>query len=290
MNRRALFFAFASAFIAISSFAGASFAGPNAYGFLHFHTNDSIIYTADDVASYEGFGYASCEPTANCPGPEDACIAELLGMPASSGIGGETAVFWLVAVFPSGCPRISGAQFGITWPESHHLNLVDWGTCGDFELPTAGWPTEPNSGVAVTWTEAQTEYAVPIYWFAAYAYDTIARVSLTPFPDESVPLLADDSIPSVLDAIALQDCGVFGLNGGYGFNPFPGSIDPQDEIGSCCLPDGTCRAMGELECRNSEGTFLGANVPCSPNCFTPVAPMSWGKVKSNFRGEPDGDR
>lgn len=288
MNRLGLLLL--STCIAASTIPRAGLAGPNAYGYLHFRTDESIVYTADDAGSYASYRYSSCEPPPDCRGPESECIAEVLSAPASSATGSDVAVFWLVAVFPYGCPRISGAQFGLTWPESDRVSFVDWGVCGDFELPTDGWPVERNSGVAVTWNEPQTQHAVPIYWFAAYAYDTVGRVSVAEFPLGPGTVLADDSLPAQLDTVSPEDRGVFGLNGGYGFNPFPGMIDPQDSIGSCCLPDGTCRAMQESTCENRDGRFLGTNVPCDPGCVTPILRMGWGSVKSAFRQEGDGER
>ncbi|MEZ4647972.1 MAG: hypothetical protein R3E97_04155 [Candidatus Eisenbacteria bacterium] len=198
-----------------------AWSGPNEDGLLVFHTDDDIVYTTDDLAVYSSPAHPTCL-SEECPlPPEDPCWADILDeISPTSARGRMVTMFWLIAIFPPDqCPRVSGASFGLWWPDDTEPTFVDWGACGDFELPFDGWP-QPNSGTAVTFLAPQRARAIRLYWFAAYSYYGPAQISLTAFPGEQFPLFADDSVPSALDSVPRSHRGRVGLNGANGYVPW----------------------------------------------------------------------
>ena len=142
-------------------------------------------------------------------------------------------MIWAIAAFPdTSCPRVAALQFGLSW--AHDLSadpsFVAWGSCGDFEITTEGWPGSLNSGSAVTWGNTITRHAFPFYWFAAYQYYADpTTISIARFPTGDVGAsFADDSIPSILDPVESSHWGSLGLNGAVGVNPYE-KVNPTFE-------------------------------------------------------------
>ena len=176
-------------------------AGVNEGGTLILHTNEQIVYSSDDVYCGQS-GLTFC-------------------MDADTMVDGtEPAVFFLLGAFhPDSFPRVLGVTFGLDY-DANSINLLNWGPCGDFELPTTEWPA-PGEGSAVTWNSAQTNHLLDVYWFATYSDDP-ATIALTPHPSQGA-FFADDSIPSRLDEVAALGSLGFGIPGEL---PCAGGLDP----------------------------------------------------------------
>ncbi len=223
----------------------------------------------------------------------------------------------MAAVFPeASVPRLTGVTFGMAYNEDE-IFLRAFGACGDFELSTSDWP-ESGEGTAITFSEAQTETVVDLYWFVAYNYYANPNsLDLIAHPSQGANF-ADDSIPAVLDPIVAL--GSFGFStdgslpcpeeGSFGACCFSdGSCEVLREedcnssggefegngtdcdlgcegppIGACCLSGGECEIRSEQECRDSGGEYLGDDVPCDGDpCATPVYDSSWGTLKRHYR-------
>jgi hypothetical protein len=181
-----------------------SWSGPNEGGVVIVHSPADIVYT-DDVDYCGQSGIIRCFEA-------DVRVE-----------GTDIATFFILAAFPeANSPRLAGVTLGIGY-STDDIELVDWGTCGDFQLPTNDWP-EPGSGSAVTWLEAQTDHVVEIHWFAAYnASGNPATFDVTEHPSRGGSVIfADDSIPAEID-IAV-DHGRLGFGGEEGYLPCPDPV------------------------------------------------------------------
>jgi len=234
-------------------------AGPNAGGTLVVHATPYRGRSGDPFC--EAFDLVNCED-AVVSVPERAALS-----------------IWHIAVaFPAGSrPRLSGLIFGVEYDEST-VFLTDSGPCGpDFELPSESWPGS-GSGTALTWSVPQTDTLVPIYAIAGYEYygnDT--QFCLTPHPNGG-GVFADDSVPAILDEIADYSCMGFGTDPGYLACPRP------LEVAACCLQNGTCEMITELECEDLGGNWMGSGTDCvGAPCAVPVTKGSWGEIKARFR-------
>src|SRR5690606_20317434 len=96
---------------------------------------------------------------------------------------------------------------------------------------------------------------VPVYWFAAYAYDGEA-LELRVHPTQGGQF-ADDSIPSEIDKI--EGFGIMGFGSNPGLVVCPVAGEPD---GACCFPDGTCEITTEADCG---GIYQGDDSVCDPN-------------------------
>lgn len=274
-------------FVAFALFRGGlSLAGPNAGGTLLVHKS-STAYTDDEDAYCE-------DPT--LPSACEDVITEHSGS--------SIAVMVVYASFPEGSsPRLAGLTFGVDYP-SGGLRIVDFGHCGQFELPNGNWP-EPGSGTAVTFSPVRTGTFEEIYWFAAYDPYLSGEISfdLVAHPTQGGSF-GDDATPSNIDPI--RDFGRLGFNGdpGYAYcavaagaccfadgrcefltaeecaveqGDFQGAgsgcaPNPCPQLGACCFPDGSCVLLVEWECGASGGTFVGPDMMCEPNpCPLPGA-------------------
>lgn len=273
--------------------------GPNSGGTLILHANESLVFSSDDAYCGQS-GLAQCTDAVTRTDEHFAPI-----------------VVHVIAAFPQNVsPRLSGVVFGIEYADC--LRLEGWGACGNFELPTSGWPAS-GEGTAVTWASAQTTLLTEIYWFAAYVYSTDdTRLDLVPNPSHGA-YFADDSIPSQLDPIVAFGSFGFGMDGVL---PCPENLP----VGACCFPDGSCEVLFDFDCVDASGVFqgdgtvcdpnpcsqppiggccigadclymssfacdelggsyLGEDIPCDPNpCIVPVIESSWGTIKERFRG------
>lgn len=127
---------------------------------------------------------------------------------------GDTLVFHVMAAFPDGStPGLAGLTFGIDYDPTR-FTMLDWGTCGDFELADGTWPA-PGSGMAVTWTTAQTAQFTEVYWFAGVADSVDASsFTLTPHPVQGA-YFVDNAAPPRLDSIACLGSLGFNMPGNF---------------------------------------------------------------------------
>lgn len=218
-------------------------AGPNEYGTLVFHVDPSVVLT--DGETY-------CERSA-----VESC-AEVI----ARADGSDPVVFWTLAAFIEGSsPRLAGVEFGIDYDPSA-TPLLAHAACGDFELPTSGWP-DPGEGTAVTFTVPRTGTIEEVYWFAAYSYaGSATQFNLAPHPVHGA-VFADDSIPSEIDPVARL--GVLGFNA-------PGDVPCPAALGACCFPDGQCDELTNEECDQQLGLYEGDGTACDPNPCPPPPP------------------
>lgn len=220
---------------ALSCLGSVALAGPNAGGTLIAGLSVGTVYTVDNT------GYCGSSTTTDC-----AATVNTVG-------GTDPAVINILAAF-NGSPRLAGVTFGVTYD----VNLLEAGPCGDFELPTGDWPSS-GEGTAVTWSTAQTDLLVEVYWFAAYDYyGTGGSINLGPHPTQGGNF-ADDDVPSNIDPIA--GYGIFGFSE-PGFTPCP---DAGPRPGACCFPDGSCVVLFEDECTAGGGSFQGEGTTCDPD-------------------------
>ncbi|MCA9759148.1 MAG: hypothetical protein KDA27_25365 [Candidatus Eisenbacteria bacterium] len=276
-------------------------AGPNASGGLSITLVEGVVYTTDSD-SYCGAGVDNCADGI-------VSIAET-----------EVVVLKISAAFPSvAVPRLAGVVFGLDY-DADDITILAHGSCGDFELPTDGWPSS-GEGTAVTWASAQTGTFTDVYWMAAYDYyGTPSAIQVVPHPTQGA-FFADDDVPSNLDPIAVLGSFGFFIDGSAG-------CKPESHFGACCFPDGSCELtfvdecerlggmyQGDFvdcdladcqstlpgaccidngtecvirtpeECHGLHGEFLGPDVPCDPFPCTvvPVRELGWGGVKAVYR-------
>jgi hypothetical protein len=58
----------------------------------------------------------------------------------------------------------------------------------------------------------------------------------------------------------------------------------EQELGACCLPDGTCSQLSEENCRASRGTWYGGRTCDEVDCPTvPTKSSTWGGIKALYR-------
>ncbi|MCA9727168.1 MAG: hypothetical protein KC729_05745, partial [Candidatus Eisenbacteria bacterium] len=222
-------------------------AGPNAGGTLILALSEGTAYSPD-IDYCQSVTATSCEAAVYNTG---------------SAYEGETVVLNCLAAFPV-AGRLAGITFGVNY-DPNSVAVIDFGACGDFELPDPSWPV-PLSGTAVTWSFRRTEQLVPVYWFAAYSYNYAVPYSLTLriHPTQGGNF-ADDSVPAVLDPI--EGFGAFGFNDA-GALPCPVVGEPT---GACCFADGTCSVETEADCATAGGSYQGNDTTCEPNpCDQPT--------------------
>jgi hypothetical protein len=163
---------------------------PNRGGFLIPHANLQLSYP--NPGGYCGnSGITSCAQAVNTVTGEDP------------------VVFYVLAAFPdSSAPRVKTVSFGVEF-DDNTVGLMEWGHCGAWEMPTAGWPYS-GQGVTVFWDSPQTSRLQEVYWFAAYSYEAAERVfRLVPHPQEGASFW-DDQVPPHRDtAVCL---GALGFN------------------------------------------------------------------------------
>lgn len=238
----------------------------NRGGKLIIHTDDRVEYTAGKT--YYGLSGIECPNDFNCPYDFD-CSPNLQLANPTSGLGGEIAVWWVLAAFPTdSCPNLKGVTFGVDY-DPQKVVLVDWGTVTHFEISTDNWPTDPTGvGTALVWCDPFINQLVEVYWFAGYAPYGPATFELRPHPTQG-GYFGDSSSPSDLDAIT--GYAVLGLNGAVGTNP------PLDfsALGACCTQDGSCTVAKESDCLGDFGHFQGADSACNPEpCQSGLLPKA----------------
>jgi hypothetical protein len=159
-------------------------AAPNADGRLILHANSTLVYSSDNTA-YCGMSQL------------DACSLSVVTIAAD----GNAYIVHAVAAFTdSTAGRLLGLTFGVDYDEGE-LEVVDLGSCGDFELATSTWPG-PGSGTAITWFAPRSGRLVDCYWFAIYADETAhSTFRLAEHPTQGADF-ADDAQPANLDPIA----------------------------------------------------------------------------------------
>lgn len=223
---------------ALSCVGSAALAGPNAGGTLIAALSVGTVYTSDNT------GYCGSSTTTDC----NTATVRWDG----GATGGEPAVINVLAAFP-GPSRLAGLTFGIAYTAG--VSFLEYGHCGDFELPDGTWP-DSGTGTAVTWGSPNTSQIVEIYWLAAYnySYTDAQSISLIAHPGQGGNF-ADDDVPSNIDPI--EGYGVFGfLQDGLVACP------TGDAPGACCFADGSCAVLLAADCEAQGGTFQGEGTNC----------------------------
>jgi hypothetical protein len=224
---------------ALTCMGSAALAGPNAGGTLIAALSVGTVYCTDTG------NYCGSSTTTDCNGA------------VTSHTGDTPAVINVIAAFP-GPARLSGLTFGMSY--SAGVVLLEWGACGDFELPDATWPAS-GTGTAVTWSAAQTAQLIEVYWLAAYNYyGGCEGIQLGPHPTQGGNF-ADDAVPSNIDPIA--GYGLFGFN-----CPGDGPCPNPELTGACCHEDGTCDDVFLADCNGTGDVFQGEGT----SCLTTVCP------------------
>ncbi|MCC7141484.1 MAG: hypothetical protein IT349_05215, partial [Candidatus Eisenbacteria bacterium] len=218
--------------------------GANQGGVLLMHSNPSLTYT-------DGAG-----PFCGDSGLDDCALAN------NRHDGSDARVIHVLAAFPlRSFPRLIGLTFGLRRTDCAVIEA--WGSCGDFEIATDGWPGN-NQGTAVAWDEAQTGLMTEVYWFAAYAYDgREATLGLRTHPTQGL-YFADDQVPAILDPVVAVSG--FGFNISNGDPVCPAPLPPA---GACCLPSGDCAFLTPAACSTSGGAYQGDDVACQPDLCPP---------------------
>lgn len=221
--------------------------GPNYGGTLILHSNPNLQYTSDHTEYCGASGLNVCSQAETETSGEDIRV-----------------IHAIAAFHPDNEPRLGGITFGIEY--GFCVTIADYGACGDFELPTSGWPAS-GEGTSVTWSVARLDHLVDVYWFAAYGDSLyLHEMRLTPHPTQG-GYFADDSIPAVLDPVA--DYGSFGFNmDGDAPCPVASAL-----IGACCFGD-TCAQLPQAKCALDHGRWIGADIPCDPNPCVEVGPCA----------------
>ena len=165
-------------------FVAPASAGVNVGGTLILHANPSLVFTGG------GPGYCDMSDV-------EACSLAVATIPAD----GSTHVIHVFAAFSdSVSERLSGITFGVEY-DSDDLDVVEYGSCGDFEIASPTWP-EPGSGTAITWDAPQSGSLIEAYWIAAYIAPSVhGALELIGHPTQGANF-ADDSIPSQVDSIS----------------------------------------------------------------------------------------
>lgn len=178
-------------------------AGPNAFGVLLLHANEALTWSV---------GNTYCGQSA---------LMDCAEADVRVDTGDATIVYALAAFPPDASPRLAGLTFGINYDVTH-LTIAEWGVCGDFSLPTgdfpplwSAWPL-PNSGISITWEEAQTTHVTEVAWFVAYAYtESPNQLRIGEHPTAGASF-GDDTVPTIIDRPA--DFGALGFHTA-GYNP-----------------------------------------------------------------------
>lgn len=272
-------------------------AGPNAGGVVIAHVNEGLTYTADNT------GYCGQSSIEWCSSADTRVD------------GAGLFVFYAIAAFPSS-PRLAGITFGVDY-DAEQIVLVEWGSCGDFTLPTNQWPA-PGSGVAVTWDVGQTDRAIEVYWFAGYS-DTgdPSEFRITEHPSRGLePYFADDDVPSNLD-VAL-DTGSLGFNtDGYlpcasnrscalslrpsrvtAYRPCGGTfpvdlmVHDVEDMGAFSVCVGYDDSQLGFATAAIDPAFLGSTgrsvIPGTPLACNPFCQQSGMRLAASTTGAPDG--
>jgi hypothetical protein len=234
---------------------GIAAAGPNDGGVLLLH-----------AAPFEG---RIGRPICGLVGLSD-CADARVNIPAT-----DFMAWSVFAAFAEGSdPRLLSVTFGVE--HDPNIYLANWESCGPIETPDSDWPN-PGSGTKVSWGISQTAEITEVYAFLGYAYYGSGAFCLFPHPTQG-GWFGDDSTPPVLDPIADYGCLGFGDNPGY--LPCP----VANEVGACCLPDGSCQVITESACADEAGNWQGVGSDCdSDPCTVPTLNDSWGSLKRQFR-------
>ncbi len=212
-------------------------------GVLVLHTEPGVLYTPDET-SYCGNALPSrCEEV----------NARIDGL--------ETRVVCILALFdPESPSSVAGVTFGLDY-DTDDILIVDSGSCGDFQFPSAEWPA-PGSGTQVFWNDGQSGSAVEAVWLAPYSYSGgSSLLSLVPHPEHGA-FFQDDSVPSV--AVPIFDLGSLGFSTD-GQVPCPASPG-----GACCQSDASCELRTAADCAGI-GVFFGAGSTCEPDPCDPAS-------------------
>lgn len=211
--------------LAILTFPRTAYGGPNAGGSLILHTNPLLAYSI-------GTDYCNRDSLLTC----DLAVTttDLL----------ESTIVFVVAAFPdSSEPRLQAATFGLEFDEER-IDISDYGSCADFELPNPSWPAS-GTGTAVTWSAPKTSLVVPIYWLCVTASDTTS-LSIVRHPTQG-GAFADDSVPAAVDTVSAFGSLGFGVQGELPCPPASGGQPYSQESPT----DSDCEFPSELAIRGN---------------------------------------
>lgn len=267
---------------------GIASAGPNAGGVLVVHAQKGEVLTVGDPAKCGLPGPLTCDEI-------------------RARIDGESpARFSVLAVFPQGSsPRVAGVVFGIEYDSSIHV--VDYESCGQFELGTDDWPAS-GEGIAITWMQAQTTLILEMCAFIGCCDGDPGILGTTYHPTQGAAFVDDSPVNDPDDVLAFGslgfgvdgtfDCSVAGCCTGGSCRLLPESDCSGDylgigvtcsgspcRVGACCYSDGSCAEVARWECDRDQGTYQGAESNCVPGlCVpTPTIESSWGLIRLKFR-------
>ena len=269
---------------------GTAAAGPNAGGVLLVHAQADAPYSYDDPAE--------------CGHPTPTSCAE-----TRARVDGEGPfLFSILAAFPEGAsPRVAGATFGIEYDASIHV--LDYQSCGDFELVTENWPAS-REGIAITWALPETTLVFEMCAFLGYQDGDPGVFSSWVHPTQGAAFVDDSIVNDPESVVAFGSLG-FGMDGSVECPaPVGACCEGEDcrfiseadcagtflgagvpcssgpcRVGACCFPDGSCLETARWECEKGGGSYQGAESACAPGlCMpTPVIDSSWGLLRMVFR-------
>jgi hypothetical protein len=217
-----------------------------------------------------------------------------------------------------------GAEFGISYPSAlgSGISLLEWGNCvpsDGLEIPVTGWP-ESGTGISIVTTDVPwVGNFVPVYYFAAYAYDDGGVFALVDNPGSPGTVAFANCAQQEFAAVCMGSAG-FGNSAGVDCCP---EIPPPPSW-ACCLYDGTCIFVTQEDCLVENGVWyegmLCEQIVCPmpvvccfyhecamlhetecvaqggvihlefPDCtdnpcddLTPAEPSSWGTIKAIYR-------
>lgn len=191
--------------------------------------------------------------------------------------GGPTQAFTLVT-------------FGVGEYNTSDCYVAFYGPChadlGPLEIVSAGWPF-PYSGTSVSWSPNCVEgMLTPVYYFGIYA-SAPGTIPLGDFYPGSPAYVTSCTSPPFDDPIA--GFGNLGYGGADGEQACP-FFEP--DFGACCLPDGECAMLSDIECIGAGGEFYGGfceEIQCETSSVPgggeepAVRGTSWGRIKAIYR-------
>jgi len=307
--------------IAASSCLGGSNAGGSLYLFTDdqvTYTSDHGGYDGASGVECEPDGSAGCPPYEGswCEPRRSQAQSGYLSYRTEA-----TIVVWVMAILPE-CARLKGAQFGLDYDPTKieiidHGTDADF----EFTTASGGhdWPA-PSAGTSLNWSVTQTAPVKELYWFAVAVGSEPASLRLIEHPTgHTPPSFNDDALPSRLDpAVCVNGLGLAGgsaatcdqvggdrigcclLDGSCqvllwsectsanGLSNGEPACMPNFCLtvatGACCLPnEGGCVRVPGSDCRANGGSYYGDWIDCGPGfCSTPIAPTSWGRIKSRY--------
>ena len=146
------------------------------------------------------------------------------------------------------------------------------------EAAMTNWPS-PNTGTTLYANDTPwSGYWVPIYYFTGYAYAGQGRVPITWNPDAGRKgMMSCESHPEYYMA---DFGGVLGINQ----DGYRAEYEEPPRNAPCCLDD-ICTYETEHDCNEAGGEWHPEASSCTSTlCITPLAEVSWGRIKALYFG------